>query len=77
MFRTPAIAQVLEEFYRNLSSVGVSAITGKGMSELFAGAEACRQEYIKDYKPDVDKKRKVWHPCACWNMPGESDDADS
>lgn len=28
-------AKVLEEFYENLQSVGVSAITGEGMTEFF------------------------------------------
>ena len=30
--------QVLEEFYENLQSVGVSAITGEGMAEFFEKA---------------------------------------
>lgn len=54
-------AQVLEEFYANLRTVGVSAVTGEGMDELFEQAQACRQEYERDYLPDVEKKRKVGH----------------
>ena len=57
--RTADAAQVLDEFYTNLSSVGVSAITGEGMHELFDAAKACRREYNTDYKPDLDKKLKV------------------
>lgn len=49
-------AQVLDEFYCNLGTVGVSAITGEGMHELFDAAEACRAEYYRDYKPDLDKR---------------------
>ena len=53
------VHQVLDEFYTNMMTVGVSAITGEGMNELFDAAEACRQEYNRDYKPDLDKKLQV------------------
>ena len=51
--------QVLEEFYETLGSVSVSAVTGEGMDALFAAAGRCRQEYMSDYKPDLDKRRQV------------------
>jgi translation initiation factor IF-2 len=34
---------VLEEFYQNLRSVGVSAVTGEGMDELLTAVDECAQ----------------------------------
>ena len=53
------LCQVLEEFYETLSTVSVSALTGEGMDELFEAAERCRAEYNADFKPDLDRRRKV------------------
>ncbi|BEI79770.1 hypothetical protein CcaverHIS002_0102990 [Cutaneotrichosporon cavernicola] len=46
---------VLEEFYNNLRAVGVSAMTGAGMKEFFNAVEECRQEYLKDYRPELER----------------------
>lgn len=52
-------AQVLEEFYSNLRTVGVSALTGMGMDEFLDGVKACGQDWHRFYKPELDKRQKV------------------
>ena len=51
--------QVLDEFYENLRAVGVSAVTGAGMEDLFEAIDACKGEYFKSYKPELERKIKV------------------
>jgi len=51
--------QVLEEFYCNLKTVGVSAVTGENIDEFFTSVEACAEEYLKYYKPEMDRKVQV------------------
>lgn len=51
--------QVLEEFYCNLKTVGVSAVTGENIDEFFTSVEACAAEYLKFYKPEMDRKVQV------------------
>ncbi|XP_010434123.1 PREDICTED: GPN-loop GTPase 1 [Camelina sativa] len=46
----------LYEFYRNIRSVGVSAISGAGMDDFFKAIEASSQEYMDTYKADLDKR---------------------
>ncbi|KAI8908475.1 hypothetical protein EDD86DRAFT_227162 [Gorgonomyces haynaldii] len=46
---------VLEEFYNQLRVVGVSAVTGEGMPELFEAIAEARQEYLNEYKPELEK----------------------
>lgn len=48
-----SLSLVLEEFYNNLSSVGVSAATGEGMPELFAAVDAAAKQYEAEYLPDL------------------------
>jgi putative protein kinase ArgK-like GTPase of G3E family len=36
-------------------AVGVSAMTGEGMDELFDAVREAREEYEKDYKPELEK----------------------
>lgn len=54
--------QVLEEFYCNLKTVGVSAVTGENIDEFFTSVQACADEYLQFYKPELDRKVKV---CVC------------
>jgi GTPase SAR1 family protein len=54
---TRSMSLVLEEFYKTLKCVGVSAVTGQGMPELFAAIEGSRQEYYSEYKPSLLKKQ--------------------
>merc|ERR1719276_290096 len=47
---------VLDEFYRNLRCVCVSAVTGSGMDEFFEKLDECRKEYFDVYRPVIEKK---------------------
>ncbi|KAJ3052026.1 GPN-loop GTPase qqt2 [Rhizophlyctis rosea] len=46
---------VLEEFYKHLRVVGVSAVTGEGMEELFRAVDEAVEEYHKEYKPEIER----------------------
>ncbi|GAA5882395.1 hypothetical protein JCM3774_004296 [Rhodotorula dairenensis] len=50
-----SMSLVLDEFYKHLRAVGVSAMTGDGMEELFDAVREAREEYEKDYKPELEK----------------------
>ncbi len=52
-------AQVLEEFYEGLATVGVSAATGEGMDDFFAAVSACAREYEQHYLPELQRRRRV------------------
>ncbi|EEQ85621.1 gro-1 operon protein 2 [Blastomyces dermatitidis ER-3] len=53
-----SMSLMLEEFYQHLSVVGVSAMTGDGVDEFFEAVEEKRKEFERDYKPELEKKRK-------------------
>ncbi|KAI9004398.1 hypothetical protein DFJ74DRAFT_693250 [Hyaloraphidium curvatum] len=46
---------VLEEFYNALRVCGVSAVTGAGMDELLEKVQEAREEYFREYKPDLEQ----------------------
>lgn len=47
---TQSLSLVLDEFYNNLKSVGVSAVSGVGMEAFFNAVEASAEEYMETYK---------------------------
>jgi GTPase SAR1 family protein len=52
-----SMSLVLEEFYNNLSVVGVSSMTGAGIDAFFEAVEEKRVEFNNDYKADLDRRR--------------------
>eukprot|EP00190_Bangiopsis_sp_CCMP1999_P002889 CAMPEP_0198736438 /NCGR_PEP_ID=MMETSP1475-20131203/65726_1 /TAXON_ID= ORGANISM="Unidentified sp., Strain CCMP1999" /NCGR_SAMPLE_ID=MMETSP1475 /ASSEMBLY_ACC=CAM_ASM_001111 /LENGTH=319 /DNA_ID=CAMNT_0044500247 /DNA_START=149 /DNA_END=1108 /DNA_ORIENTATION=- len=54
--RSTALA--LEEFYSSIHSVGVSAITGEGMDDLFRAIKTAASEYEGTYKRDLEQARR-------------------
>ncbi|RDL42290.1 putative GTPase npa3 [Venustampulla echinocandica] len=53
-----SMSLVLEEFYSHLSVVGVSSMTGAGISEFFEAVGEKAKEFETDYKPELERKRK-------------------
>lgn len=52
-----SMSLVLEEFYRHLSVVAVSAVTGAGVGEFFEAVEGKRREFERDYRPELERRR--------------------
>ncbi|KAF8346315.1 XPA-binding protein 1 [Amanita rubescens] len=52
-----SMSLVLDEFYKNLKAVGVSSMTGDGIKEFFDAVDASRDEYEKDYLPELERAR--------------------
>ncbi|KAH8988292.1 XPA-binding protein 1 [Lactarius hatsudake] len=52
-----SMSLVLDEFYKHLKSVGVSSVTGDGVSEFFEAVEASREEYEQAYLPELARMR--------------------
>ncbi|KAH7435305.1 hypothetical protein KP509_06G059000 [Ceratopteris richardii] len=52
-----SLCLVLDEFYRNLRTVGVSAITGSGLNQFFEAVDECADEYMDTYKKELDARK--------------------
>ncbi|SPO22955.1 related to XPA binding protein [Ustilago trichophora] len=53
-----SMSLVLDEFYKNLRAVGVSSVTGDGMEDFLAAVQEARQEYLDDYRPELERLAK-------------------
>ena len=53
-----SMSLMLEEFYRHLSVVGVSSMTGKGIDDFFVAVEQKAEEFERDYKPELERRKK-------------------
>ncbi|TFY60216.1 hypothetical protein EVJ58_g5294 [Rhodofomes roseus] len=52
-----SMSLVLDEFYKHLTAVGVSSMTGAGIKEFFDAVEASRTEYETEYLPELERAR--------------------
>ena len=53
-----SLGNVLDAFYANIKTVGVSSVTGQGMNDFFEQIEQCKVDYFQSYKPMLLRKRK-------------------
>jgi hypothetical protein len=53
-----SMSLVLEEFYKHLKVVGVSSMTGAGVPEFFAAVEEKKAEFERDYRPELERRRR-------------------
>ncbi|KAI8969533.1 XPA-binding protein 1 [Trametes punicea] len=53
-----SMSLVLDEFYKHLTAVGVSSLTGAGIEEFFAAVDASRAEYEREYLPELQRARE-------------------
>ena len=53
-----SMSMMLEEFYSHLSVVGVSSMTGAGVDDFFAAVKEKAEEFKKDYRPELERKRQ-------------------
>ncbi|RYO82000.1 hypothetical protein DL766_007264 [Monosporascus sp. MC13-8B] len=53
-----SMSLMLEEFYSHLSVVGVSSMTGQGVGEFFAAVRDKAEEFKRDYRPELERRRQ-------------------
>ncbi|KZF26400.1 putative GTPase npa3 [Xylona heveae TC161] len=53
-----SMSLMLDEFYRHLSVVGVSSMTGDGVDEFFEAVDEKAKEFERDYRPELERRRK-------------------
>lgn len=56
---TRSLSLVLDKFYENIATVGVSGGTGEGMQELLSKIDAAGIEYQTQYKPHLERLQKL------------------
>ena len=54
-----SMSLALDEFYKDLRSVGVSSVTGKGIDSFLDLVGDARQEYETDYKKEYQRLREA------------------
>ncbi|KAG0622055.1 hypothetical protein M758_3G068200 [Ceratodon purpureus] len=52
-----SLCLVLDEFYKNLRSAGVSAVSGEGIVDFFNQVDKSADEYMESYWPDLEKRK--------------------
>ncbi|KAL8997806.1 MAG: hypothetical protein Q9188_006235 [Gyalolechia gomerana] len=52
-----SMSLMLEEFYRHLSVVGVSSMTGQGVNEFFEAVREKAEEFERDYRPELLRRQ--------------------
>jgi translation initiation factor IF-2 len=52
-----SMSLLLEEFYKCLRIVGVSAVTGEGLDDLFEEIQKAREEYFEVTMPMLEKQK--------------------
>lgn len=55
---TRSMSLVLDTFYENLTTVGVSATTGQGMDAIVEAIRTAADEYERDYRPEYERIKK-------------------
>ncbi|KAL8937666.1 MAG: hypothetical protein Q9216_004318 [Gyalolechia sp. 2 TL-2023] len=53
-----SMSLMLEEFYRHLSVVGVSSMTGQGINEFFEAVREKAEEFERDYRPELLRRQE-------------------
>lgn len=53
-----SMSLMLEEFYRHLSVVGVSSMTGHGVNEFFEAVREKAGEFERDYRPELLRRQE-------------------
>ena len=55
---TRSMSLVLDDFYSSLRVVGVSAVLGTGLDELFVQVASATEEYEREYRPEYECLKK-------------------
>ncbi|XP_064397273.1 GPN-loop GTPase 1-like [Halichondria panicea] len=54
-----SMSLVLDEFYQNLKTVGVSSLVGTGMQDFFTLLQESREEFLSDYYPELMRLKQA------------------